>query len=64
MNYPLHFFYVNTRFKQRAGNIAGKNKMTATMQREVLQNLDWDGDKFEQIIGGMYVEGNATASFQ
>ena len=38
--------------------------MAAAVQHEVLQNLDWDEDKFKQIIGCMYVEGNATASSQ
>ena len=33
--------------------MAVKNKMAAAIQREVFQNLDWDEDKFEQIIGGM-----------
>ena len=37
--------------------------MAAAIQLEVLQNIDWD-DKFEQIIGSMYGDGNATASSQ
>ena len=38
--------------------------MAAAIQRDVLQNLDWDEDKFERTTGGMYGEGNATASSQ
>ena len=47
---------------QAVRNMAAKNKMATTFQCKVLQNLDWDEDKFEQIIGGMQGEGNATAS--
>ena len=33
-------------------NIAGKNKMATSIQREVIQKIDWEKDKFEQMAGG------------
>ena len=34
-------------------NHCGKNKLVTVIEQEVIQNFDWDEDKFEQIKSGM-----------